>query len=73
MLRPNDYYQTFGTPEGKRCLEDLNKQSGALRANKPVNNDALLMAFKEGQRSIVIHIYAKLNKKINEPKGETDG
>jgi hypothetical protein len=72
VLSDRDYFQTFETPEGKRVLKDLNRHTGALRANKPVNNDALLMAYKEGQRSILIHIYAKLNKQINEPKGETN-
>ena len=66
-----DFHQTFGTPEGQRVLKNLNMLSGALRANKPQNNDALLMAYKEGQRSIIIHIYAMLNKQLNE-KGETN-
>jgi len=65
-----DYKDTFGSNEGKRVLEDLNKYTGALRPNKPINNDALLMAYKSGQASVIIHIYAKLNRKLSEPRQE---
>lgn len=65
-----DYKETFGTPEGLRVMEKLNEFTGALRPNKPINNDALLMAYKAGQASVIIHIYSKVNKKLNEPKQE---
>lgn len=65
-----DYKETFGSNEGLRVLTDLNKHTGALRPNKPINNDALLMAYKAGQASVIIHIYSKVNKKLNEPKQE---
>ena len=61
-----DFRETFESPAGKRVLENLNKYSGALTVTPPT--DALKMAYKEGQRSVIIHIYSKLNRKINEPK-----
>ena len=65
-----DYKDTFSPDTGKRVLEDLNRMTGALRPNKPINNDALLMAYKSGQASVIIHIYSKVNRKLNEPKQE---
>lgn len=65
-----DYKDTFAPDYAKRVLDDLNRTTGALRPNKPINNDALLMAYKCGQTSVIIHIYSKLNKKLNEPKQE---
>lgn len=65
-----DYKETFGPSAGLRVMVDLNKYTGALRPNKPMNNDALLMAFKCGQASVIIHIYSKVNKKLNEPRQE---
>jgi hypothetical protein len=63
-----DYRETFAPEYGKRVLANLTRTTGALKANPPT--DALTMAYKEGQRSVIIHIYAMLNKQINEPKQE---
>lgn len=65
-----DFFQTFETPEGKRVLVNLNQYTKALIANKPINNDSHTMAYRAGQQSVMIHIYAMLNRQINEPKQE---
>jgi hypothetical protein len=67
-----DYHETFGTPAGKRCLDDLRKLSKLLVSSIPVDNtgklDLGMLAYQTGQQSVLKHIYIKLNKNPNEPK-----
>ena len=67
-----DYQQTFGTEAGKRVLDDIKKLSKVLFAIVPYDNNGRLdlgaMAYKDGQRSVLVHIYAKLRKDPYEVK-----
>jgi len=65
-----DYKETFAPPAGLRVLDDLKKSTRAMVANVPTDNNPLLMAFREGQRSVMIHIYHKLNKDLSKPRQE---
>jgi len=60
-----DYQQTFGTEAGKRVRDDLRSHSkidGYLNmiGNKDIT--PIQVAFAEGQRSMMIHIYTYLRK-----------
>ena len=61
-VKPTIYARIFGKDrDGKAILEEMNR----LYYNKPSYNtgdDALAMAYKEGQRSIVAFINKKTNK-----------
>ena len=49
-----DYKKVFGTEEGKRVLSDLEK-IGFFNTTT-YNNDAIAMAFNEGNRAFLLHI-----------------
>jgi hypothetical protein len=58
-----DFQQTFGTESGKRVLANLRHHSkidGYLNVMKGMT--PIQMAFAEGQRSMMMHIYTKLGK-----------
>jgi len=61
-----DYHQTFEAPAGQRVLADLKKKSKVLFAPIPIDKngrlDSHMMAYQNGQRSHMIHIYAQLRK-----------
>lgn len=78
-----DYMQTFEPPAGQRVLADIKKRSKILIAHIPIDRngrlDSHMMAWENGQKSIVINIYAQLRKDphavkqdraINERKNE---
>ena len=66
------YQQTFEPEAGKRVLDNLKKLSRVLLATVPMDNDGKLdpymMAYQNGQRSVLVHIYAKLRKDPYEVK-----
>ena len=49
-----DYERVFGTSEGKRVLEDL--QKSAFIKKTSFNVDTHIMAFNEGARTTVLHV-----------------
>jgi hypothetical protein len=53
-----DYKGAFGTEQGQRVLHDLCKTCGLLITSFDENPH--MMAFKEGQRNVVLHILNKL-------------
>ena len=64
-----DFHGTFATEEGKRVVERL---SNLCNENEPtyVDGNAMGTAYKEGQRSIILHIRKMLKKKPGEKKQE---
>ncbi len=66
-----DYNQTFDTPHGQRTIDDLKKFTGAMRANIPSDNNPLMMAYREGQRSVMIHIFHKLRQDLSKTNKQT--
>ena len=67
-----DYLQTFEPEAGQRVLDNLKKLSKVLLSTVPMGNDGKLdpymMAYQNGQRSVLVHIYAKLRKDPYEVK-----
>jgi hypothetical protein len=68
-----DYRETFNGSHGKRVLEDLRRHSKIdgylnIMGNKEIK--PYHIAFAEGQRSVLIHIYTKLEKDPYEVKQE---
>ncbi len=61
----SDYERVFGTPEGKRVLDDL-KVSAFFTATS-YNSDTHLMAYNEGARTLVLHIENMSTPKPKEP------
>lgn len=67
----NAYHVTFnGSPEGKLVLDDLTNAFGinlpaflstATRAGDNIKYDPYYAAIRDGQRSVYLHITAKLN------------
>ena len=58
-----DFQQTFGTEAGKRCLANLRSRS-RIDGYLNLMSDAtpIQVAFVEGQRSMMMHIYSQLRK-----------
>lgn len=52
------YKETFGTPSGKKVLEELSKDCYMSRSTITDSStvDPYLIAFREGQRSVVLKI-----------------
>lgn len=68
-----DYQQTFGTEAGKRTIDDLrslSKIDGYLNLTSNKDITAIQVAFAEGQRSFMMHIYSKLRKDPYEVRQE---
>lgn len=66
-----DYQQTFGAEAGKRVLADLrglSKIDGYLNLTHNRDITAIQVAFAEGQRSFMMHIYSKMGKDPYEVK-----
>lgn len=66
-----DFQQTFGTEAGKRVVSHLRSYSkidGYLNLMR--NATPIQVAFAEGQRSMMMHIYTKLGKDPYEVKQE---
>jgi len=61
-----DYMQTFESPHGQRVLADLKKRSNILLALTPLDKngrlDSHMMAYQNGRKSNVMHIYSQLRK-----------
>ena len=60
-----DYMQTFEPPAGQRVIDNLRKLSridGYLNLTSNKNITAIQVAFAEGQRSVMMHIYSQLGK-----------
>jgi hypothetical protein len=64
-----DFLNTFTSEGGKRVLERL---SDLCNENEPtyVDNNALGTAYKEGQRSVILHINKMLSKDPHKEKQE---
>jgi len=60
-----DYKKVFTTEEGKRVLADLEKTC-FFKSTIFVPNDALTMAFNEGNRAVLLHILTILELNIEE-------
>lgn len=62
-----DFLNTFGSEGGKRVLERLSK---LCNENEPtyVDGNTHGTAYKEGQRSVILHIRKMLAKNPNEKK-----
>lgn len=74
--RPQQYKDTFNTPQGKEVLRDLAKFCGQ---NNPtyVPGDSHASAYKEGMRRVFLRIqqFVNLSEKdlhtiLNQPQGE---
>ncbi len=59
ITRTTNYKQTFSTKQGKAVLLDLLQEHFILRNtyNGPQDGTGFEMAFKEGQRSVVLRIW----------------
>lgn len=60
-----DYQQTFEPEAGKRVLADLrglSKIDGYLNLTHNKDITAIQVAFAEGQRSFMMHIYSQIGK-----------
>lgn len=55
-----DYKKTFGSEQGKRILADLFSSHYVMNSTY-TRSDALEMAFREGQRQVVLRILTILN------------
>lgn len=62
-----DFKEVFAGDNGKRVLERLSK---LCNENKPtyVDQNPTGTAYREGQRSVILHIRAMLNKDVKESK-----
>jgi hypothetical protein len=67
-----DYKGCFATEAGMRVLADLAKLANLDHSVKRLDNqgrlDPFAMMRDEGQRSVVRHIYSKVNKDPYQPK-----
>jgi hypothetical protein len=59
-----DYQRTFSTESGKRVLHDLMVECHVLGSS--FSKDPSLMAFKEGEKNVMLRIMKLLNININE-------
>ncbi len=71
----SDYLAVFSGDAGSRVLKDLRRYCYYNRTT--IDKDPVMMAFKEGQRSVILHIHTVLNmdlEKVREqiPKGEKE-
>lgn len=68
IARATDYKHTFTTKQGKAVLLDLLQEHFMLRNtyNGPEPDDGRGMAFKEGQRSVVIRILTMMDLDVAE-------
>ncbi len=62
-----DFQKTFDTGEGKKVLKRLSR---LCNENEPtyVDGNSMGTSYKEGQRSIILHIRKMLAKNPNETK-----
>lgn len=66
-----DYKQTFEPSSGRRVIDNLRKLSridGYLNLAHNKDITAIQVAFAEGQRSVMMHIYSQLKKDPYEVK-----
>lgn len=67
-----DYKFVFGSDEGKRVLKDIEQLAQFNYSIIPLDQqgriDPMAVMRREGQRSVLVHIYRKLEKDPNEPK-----
>lgn len=55
-----DYQKTFGSEHGSRVLGDLMEHCGMMRSSFQGEKHPLEMAFREGERAVVLMILDKL-------------
>lgn len=64
-----DYKTVFSTPEGLKVLKDLTEKSILFRSvispDPSVPVDANRVLYTEGQRSVLVYIYNKINTNLN--------
>lgn len=68
-----DYQEAFGTPGGKRILENLKRLSHYNTAYVPRGVDGYIdsheMCREEGKRAVIVHIEMILKRDPNKVKG----
>lgn len=63
------YEKIFNSEEGKKVLEDLEKNCFVKTTTFPFNQpSALLLAFNEGKRAVILHIRTMLEWDIEKLK-----
>jgi len=71
------YKRLFTTEEGVEVLKDL--ETDCYLRSSTFSKDAMEMAYREGMRSMVLHIKSMLDldleqfKKLNEEQGDSNG
>jgi hypothetical protein len=67
-----DYQRTFGSPEGKRVLDDLRRKCTYLTSSIATSQgvDVNKMLIEEGRRSVLCHIYDMLRRDPYEERPE---
>lgn len=59
------YKQVFGTPEGKRVLNDILKHAHVIEPSY-IRGDAHETSYREGERNMALRLLAMLNIDIQE-------
>ena len=60
LVRVNNYKQAFSTPMGKAVLLDLMQEHYMLKPTYQGTEDAIGIAFRDGQRNVVLRILATM-------------
>ena len=67
-----DYKYTFGSPDGKRVLEDLKRLANYDLVLVPLDNNGRIDSHQvmrnEGNREVVVHILRKIKVDLSKPK-----
>lgn len=67
-----DYKYTFGSPDGKRVLEDLKRLANYDLVLVPLDNNGRIDSHQvmrnEGNREVVVHILRKIKTDLGKPK-----
>ena len=68
IVRTTNYKQTFSTPQGKAVLLDLLQEHFILKTtfNGPENDDGRAMAYRDGQRAVVLRIWQTMGLDVSE-------
>lgn len=67
-----DYKFAFGSPDGKRVLEDLKRLANYDLVLVPLDNNGRIDSHQvmrnEGNREVVVHILRKIKVNLDKPK-----
>lgn len=61
-----DYQLVFDSPAGKKVLWDLMNRSGLLNSSYLTGMTPMDLSFREGQRTVILHILGQLNMDMKE-------